>query len=441
MNRVSLNCILLLSVSLTTSALLADDWPQWMGPTRDGVWTESDIIAEIPDDGLTVKWRVPLGLGYAGPAVAGGRVYVLDYQLASGDVAANPGSLDKLEGQERIVCLDAATGEEIWAHAYDQPYAISYGSGPRTTPTINGDRVYALGAEGKLFCLKSDTGDVVWSHDLKEEYGAKTPHWGHTSHPLVYGDLVVTLAGGEGSAVVAFDKQSGEEVWKALTADEEIGYCPPTMAVGVRTQQLLIWLPKAVSGLNPQTGEEFWNVGLTPDFGMSIAAPVFEDQTAFFSGVRNVSMLIELADDASAPKELWRGDGSTSVGCAHAGPLVVDDTIYGCDDKGWIRAVDRPSGERLWETLEATDLERPANYGTTFLVRNGDRWYLFNDSGNLVVAELNRDGYTEHGQFHVLEPTGDAFGRPIVWSHPAFAERCLFARNDKEIVCVSLAAE
>ena len=213
------------------------------------------------------------------------------------------------------------------------------------------------------------------------------------------------------------------------------------MAVGVRTQQLLIWLPKAVYGLNPQTGEEFWTVGLTPDFGMSIAAPAFEAQTAFFSGVRNVSMLIELADDATAPKELWRGDGSTSVGCAHAGPLVVDDTIYGCDDKGWVRAVDRPSGERLWETLEATDLERPANYGTAFLVRNGDRWYLFNDSGNLVVAELNRDGYTEHGQFHVLEPTGDAFGRPIVWSHPAFAERCLFARNDKEIVCVSLAAE
>lgn len=440
MIRMFLRCMSVLLASLASAGLLADDWPQWMGPQRSGVWSERGVVTEVPDGGLPVKWRAPLGLGYAGPAVANGRVYVFDYQLASGDVAANPGSLDKLQGQERVVCLDAQSGDLIWAHDYDQPYAISYGSGPRTTPTIDGDRVYALGAEGKLICLNAENGDVVWSHDLKDEYGAKTPYWGHTAHPLVQGDLLISLSGGEGSAVVAFNKRTGEEVWRSLNA-EEVGYCPPTMAAGVKTPQLLIWLPDAVYGLAPQSGETLWSVPLVPDFGMSITAPAFENKTAFFAGVRNVSMLIELADDASAPKELWRGDGSTSVGCAHAGPIIAQNTIFGCDDKGWIRAVDRATGDRLWESLEPTGLERPTNYGTAFLVKNGNRWYLFNDSGELVIAELDRDGYREHGRFHVLEPTGSAFGRPIVWSHPAFAERCLFARNDKEIVCVSLAAD
>ncbi|MEX0585405.1 MAG: PQQ-binding-like beta-propeller repeat protein, partial [Pirellulales bacterium] len=365
MNRLPLIRTIVLSACLITTGLHAADWPQWMGPQRNGEWRESGVITEVPEQGLPVTWRVPLGLGYAGPAVAGGRVFVLDYQLSSGEVAANPGAVDKLQGQERIVCLDARSGEQLWAHSDDQPYAISYGSGPRTTPTIDGDRVYALGAEGKLSCVKAASGDVVWTHDLKEEYGAATPYWGHTAHPLVQGELLISLVGGEGSAVVAFDKRTGKEVWRSLNA-KDIGYCPPTMAVGVLTPQLLIWLPDGVYGLKPQTGEQLWFVPLVPDFGMSIAAPAFSKKTAFFSGVQNVSMLIELSDDAAAPQELWRGTGSTSVGCAHAGPIIIDDTIFACDDKGWVRAVDRLTGKRLWESLAATGLERPANYGTAF---------------------------------------------------------------------------
>ncbi|MBL8850742.1 MAG: PQQ-like beta-propeller repeat protein, partial [Planctomycetaceae bacterium] len=312
--------------------------------------------------------------------------------------------------------------------------------GPRTTPTVEGDRVYALGAEGKLFCVKSATGKVVWQHDLKEEYGAATPYWGHCAHPLIRGDLLIALVGGEGTGVVAFNKLTGKEVWRSLTAGE-IGYCPPTLATGTATPQLLIWLPDQVHGLDPQTGAELWSLPLKPDYGMSIAAPAQAGRLVFFSGVGNQSVLLELADDGSAPREVWRGRNDTSVSIAHAGPLAVDNALFGCDEKGWLRGVDLPTGERLWETLEATELQRPAGYGTAFLVKNGDRWFLFNDSGDLVVAEIDRDGYREHGRFHVLEPTGDAFGRPVVWSHPAFARKCLFARNDKEIVCVSLAEE
>jgi outer membrane protein assembly factor BamB len=297
--------------------------------------------------------------------------------------------------------------------------------------------VYALGAEGRLSCVRAETGKLVWEHDLKSEYSAPTPYWGHCAHPLVQGELLIALVGGEGSAVVAFDKQSGKEVWRALNS-KDIGYSPPTMAAGTATSQLLIWLPDTIHGLNPQTGVELWSVALKPDYGMSIAAPAQHERYAFFSGVGNNSLLLELAGDAGTPTEVWRGKGSTSISVAHTGSLIVDDTLFGCDENGWIRGVDLPTGERLWESLEATQLERPAKYGTAFLVKNGDRWFLFNDSGDLAVAEIDRAGYRDHGRFHVLEPTNDAFGRPVVWSHPAFAERCLFARNDQEIVCVSL---
>jgi outer membrane protein assembly factor BamB len=425
--------------TLLSSAVVADDWPQWMGPQRNDEWTESGVVTAIPEQGLEVKWRAPLGLGYAGPAVANHRVYVLDYQLADGKVAANPGTRDELKGQERVVCLDAGTGEPVWTHAYDQAYSISYGSGPRTTPTIDGDLVYALGAEGRLTCLNADTGKLAWEHDLKAEYGAPTPYWGHSAHPLVNGDLLITLAGGEGSAVIAFNKQTGKEVWKALNA-KDAGYCPPTIAEGVAVPQLMIWLPDGVHGLNPETGEVLWTQPLVPDYGMSIAVPAQHGGMAFFSGVQNKSLLLKLDPQGGAPEVLWEGKGSTSISSAHSSPLIVDDTIYGNDEKGWVRAVDLPSGDRLWETLEATGLKRPANYGTAFVVRNGEHWYLFNDSGDLVIAQMNRDGYKELGKFHVLEPTSDAFGRPVVWSHPAYADRCVFARNDKEIVCVSLAA-
>ncbi|MFO1095620.1 MAG: PQQ-binding-like beta-propeller repeat protein [Planctomycetaceae bacterium] len=424
-------------LSLVSVAVYADDWPQWMGPHRDGLWQETGVIDSIPDSGLTVKWRTPVGLGYAGPAVAGHRVFVLDYQLTDGKVAANPGTSDKLAGRERLVCLNADTGEILWEHGYDQPYSISYGSGPRTTPTVDGDHVYALGAEGRLSCVAADGGKLVWEHDLKQEYGAATPYWGHSAHPLVHGNLLISLVGGDDSGVVAFEKQTGKEVWRALSG-KEIGYCPPTMATGTKTPQLLIWLPSEIHGLNPETGAVLWSVPLKPDFGMSIAAPAQQGRFAFVAGVRNQSVLLELADDAAKPKELWRGTGSTSVSTSHTGILIVDNTIFGCDDKGWLRAVDLPTGDRLWETLAATKLERPANYGTVFEVKNGDRWFLFADNGDLAVAEIDRNGYHEHGRFHVLEPTADAFGRAVVWSHPAFAQRCLFARNDKEIVCVSL---
>ncbi|NBU41717.1 MAG: hypothetical protein EBS51_13140 [Planctomycetia bacterium] len=237
--------------------LRADDWPQWMGPRRDGVWREADVVEAIPAGGLPLRWRITVKAGYAGPAVANGRVYLMDYDRREGTLANDPGGRSTLAGNERVLCIDAATGEIVWKHEYDCPYSISYAAGPRCTPTVADGRVYTLGAEGHLTCLDATTGAVTWKKDLRADYGAPTPIWGFCGHPLVEGDLLVCLVGGPGSVAVAFDRHSGREVWRAISASES-GYCPPTMiesggqrqlASGMRTSSMhSTWPPAACSG-------------------------------------------------------------------------------------------------------------------------------------------------------------------------------------------------
>ena len=152
----------------------------------------------------------------------------------------------KFTGTERVLCLDEATGKEIWKHEYPVTYGISYPAGPRCTPTVDGDLVYTLGAEGKLICLSVENGDVVWEVDLVKQYNTKAALWGYAGHPLIDGDNLITLAGGDGSHVVAFDKKTGEEKWKSQTAPEQ-GYCPPTIIEAGGVRQLILPQPDAVS--------------------------------------------------------------------------------------------------------------------------------------------------------------------------------------------------
>jgi outer membrane protein assembly factor BamB len=423
-------------------ALLADDWPQWMGPNRDGVWHETGLVEKFPDAGLPVKWRKPIHGGYAGPAVAEGKGFVLDYVPAEGaDTANNPGKKSDIDGTERVLCVDAATGDELWKHEYACRYRISYPCGPRCTPAVDGDRVYTLGAEGNLCCLRTETGDVLWSKDLKQEYHTTAPHWGFAGHPLVDGDKLFCLVGGKGSVLVAFDKLSGKEIWKALSSDEP-GYCPPSIIEAGGARQLILWTPLAVNSLNPETGAVYWSVPLKPDFNMAIAMPRNAGDHLFASGIGEVGALLKLNQDKPSAKIEWKGTPKTAVYCANSTPLIDDGTMYGVDCKGGqLRAVEFRTGKRLWETLAPTTGGERAAHGTAFLVRNGSRYFLFSETGDLILAELTPEKYTEISRFHVLEPTGECFGRPVVWSHPAFAERCVFARNDKEIVCVSLAKD
>ena len=431
------------------SALRADDWPQWMGPRRDGVWREQGLVESMPAGGLPVKWRVPVKGGYSGPAVAAGRVYLMDYDRPEGELANSPNDRTELAGRERVLCLDAATGQLLWKHEYDCPYAISYASGPRCTPTVADGKVYALGAEGNLTCLDAQTGRVLWAKDFKRDYAAPTPIWGFCGHPLVEGDLLICLVGGPGSVAVAFDKATGAEQWRAITASES-GYCPPTMIEVAGTRQLVIWDADKLNALDAATGRVLWSQPLKPMYGMSLMAPQVADTPAgrvlYAGGIGRVGALYRLAADGSGASVIWRGEPKTALYCANSTPFITGATLYGCDcETGMLTAVDLATGERLWETLEpTTGGERRSKHGTAFLVRvappgDGTRTWIFSETGDLILARLTPEKYEELGRMHLLDPTNECFGREVVWSHPAFANRCIYARNDRELVCVSAA--
>ena len=213
-----------LAVAAMTGALSADDWPQWRGADRLAVWHETGIVEDLPDE-LKVIWRTPVRSGYSGPAVAAGRVFVTDWR-------EDPESRT-LDGVERMIALDEATGEVLWTHEWPTSYrmlSVSYAVGPRSTPTVDGDRVYVVGATGRLFCFDVETGEVRWQKNYVAEYGTSVPVWGIVSAPLVDGDRLLTVVGGEPDAlVVAFDKHTGDELWRAIEVEAEMGYAQPVI--------------------------------------------------------------------------------------------------------------------------------------------------------------------------------------------------------------------
>jgi outer membrane protein assembly factor BamB len=425
------------------SPCMADDWPHWMGPTRDNVWRETGIVDRFPEGGPEVLWRVPVALGYSGPAVAEGRVFVMDYVKRSGNVTNNPGGPDRLEGTERVLCFAADTGKLLWKHEYERPYNVSFGGGPRCTPTVAGDKVYALGAEGNLWCLDVATGRVLWSKDFVKDYQAKTPFWGVSAHPLVDGDVLYCLVGGPGSVAVAFDRHTGRELWRALSAAAQ-GYCPPKMIEHGGRRQLLIWHAEAVNSLNPLTGELYWSVPVKPSFEMSISVPRLAGDFLFVSAYNEASALLRLGQSDGKPtaEVVWRGTPRNSVYVANSTPFLEDGMIYGCDvNSGKLMGVRMETAERVWETWAPTlgEVQRAGRYGTAFLVKHEDRFVLFNEQGDLILARLTPDGYEELDRTKLLAPTNKVFGRDVIWSHPAFANRCVFVRNDEELICVSLA--
>jgi outer membrane protein assembly factor BamB len=443
----------------------ADDWPQWLGPQRDGVWRETGLLTEFPKDGLKVRWRIPVGSGYAGPAVAGGKVFVHDRVLDAG--ATNPDSGftppgSKVAGKERVLCLDEASGKVLWTHEYDCTYKLGYPLGPRCTPTVAGGKVYTLGAMGDLYCLDTADGKVRWSKNWVKDYGASLGIWGASAHPLVDGDKLICLVGGKGSVVVAFDKDTGKESWKALSAPEP-GYAPPMIFTAGGKRQLIVWDPEAVSGLDPETGTVYWTqpFQLKPPSRMSISTPRYDDGLLFVTAFYDGSLCLKLAADAPKAEVLWKSkskseqpDRTDFLHSIISTPVFKDGYIYGVCSYGELRCLKADTGERLWSTRKATTKDdKPTRWANAFLVPltptplprgergrgEGERFFLFNEQGELILARLSPKGYEEISRAKVLEPTNNMPGRPVVWSHPAFANKCVYARNDKEIVCVSLA--
>jgi outer membrane protein assembly factor BamB len=428
----------LIATLIASVPALADDWPQWMGPRRDNVWRETGIVERFPAGGPKVVWRAGIAGGYSGPAVAGGKVYVGDFVSAL-DPKTETYERGKVDGTERVLCLDERTGKQLWSFEYPVRYTVSFPTGPRVTPTVDDGRVYFVGAEGRLSCLDAETGKVVWQKDFPKDYGAKTPLWGFAGHPLVDGEKLICVAGGDGACVVAFDKKTGRELWKSLNAAEP-GYSPPSIIEAAGRRQLLVFHAESVNGLDPETGKRLWGVPLKATNGAAIMSPVRDGDYLFAAAFHTVCKGMKLSADKPGAEVVWTGDKKTGAYPVNGQPFAEGGYLYANCQDGEVRCVEMATGKRLWDTLAPLG-GKGGQCATVFLVKNGDRFFLFTDRGELIIARLSPKGYEEIDRAQVIEPTGRAMGRDVIYSMPAFANKRMYVRNDRELICVSLAKD
>ncbi len=428
-------------VLVLTACVAADDWPQWRGPNRDGVWRETGIVRRFATERLEPVWRVPIGSGYSGPTVADGRVFVTDRVLEPQEM-------------ERVHCFDAKNGARLWSYEYVCPYdGIGYKAGPRASVTIDDHRAYALGAMGHLHCFDVATGTVLWKRDLNRDYQIQDPKlrddrmpiWGIAAAPLVYKDLLILHIGGrEGACVVALDKKDGDEVWRAL--NDRAQYSAPILIEQGGQPVCVVWTGDSVAGLDPATGKVYWRHPLAPrNMPIGIATPVVEKDRLFVTSFYDGSLMLRLAQDRPAVEQLWRiaGRDERNTEALHSiisTPLMLGDYLYGVDSYGELRCLDARTGERIWEDQTATPRERWSNI---HMVRHGEDIWMFNERGELIIGRLSPQGFQEIDRAKLIDPTPEQLRRRdgVAWSHPAFANRRVYARNDRELLCVSLEAE
>jgi len=411
----------------------ADDWHQWRGPHRNGVWQEQGLIDAFESAQQPAKWRVPIGAGYNGPTVANGRVFVMDRQTHPNEV-------------ERILCFDAQTGAPLWDHTYACEYKkIQYTAGPRACVTLDHDRAFAMGTMANLICLDAITGSLIWEKDLVETYSPKVPIWGFSASPLVYKSLLIVQVGGRDNAcLVAFDKTTGREVWRQLNS--LASYSSPVIIQQATQSVLVCWTGELLAGLNPDTGAVYWQLSLPPDkMVINIADPVLDGNNLFLSGFYDGSSLIKLDPDRLSAYIKWKRIGQSEIKtdalhCCISTPIIEGDFIYGVDSYGQLRCLSVKNGDRIWESQDAVPRARWANI---HMVRQGDRFWFFTERGDLIICRLTPQGYEEISRTRIIDPTTDQLDQRggVCWSHPAFANRCVFARNDKELVCIDVSKQ
>jgi outer membrane protein assembly factor BamB len=366
--------------------------------------------------------------------VAANRVYVTDFEKSTGST-----------GVERALCLDEKTGKVLWTREWPADYrGISYSYGPRATPTVDGGRVYVLGASGILLCLDARAGAILWRKEYGKDYGTRMPVWGIAGAPLVDGHRLIAMVGGQPNAlVVAFDKISGRELWRSLSPGEDMGYAQPIMVDAGGLRQLIIWHPEFVASLDPATGKPIWREPFRVNLGVTLSTPVFHAGRLLVSSFYNGSMALDLARDSA--RVIWRGRSSSEIDTdgLHTvvnTPAMDGESIYGICSYGQFRCLNAKTGERVWETLAVT--REKARWASGFIVRNGDRYFINNDRGELIIARLSPKGYEEVSRTALIKPTSNPGNRrelgAVNWTHPAYANRHIVARNDEEIVSYPL---
>src|SRR4051812_40864737 len=272
---------------LMVPAATAADWPQFRGPNSDGHWDETGILESFPKDGLKIRWRHPVGGGFSSPVVAEGRVFVSDV------------ALNKPASRERVHCFDEKTGRVLWVFGYAEHYGEwtfvpERGAGPTATPIVEEGRIYTVGANGYIHCLEVNSGKVIWKKDLWKEY--QVEEMGCRPSPLIEGSLLIVFTGAKpGATVLALDKLTGKEVWKAL--DEHASNSSPIAITSGGRRQLIVWTDKSLASLDPADGRIFWREPMNTSNNDDVAAPVFWENRLLVSG-----LMLGLAGEPPARK-------------------------------------------------------------------------------------------------------------------------------------------
>ena len=400
MRDKTLKTIAALCTSLLVAGVASSDWPRYRGPTGDARSPETGLLTEWPADGPPELWRAELGDGYSGMAVSGGRLYTL---FGSGR-------------DEIALCLDATSGREIWRVRIDSNRRDDQGDGPRSTPTVDGDHVYVLGARGKLYALDVVTGATRWQVDLPEQFGALVPRWGVSSSPLVEDDLLIVDVGGRpGYSLVAFDKLSGSVRWHAN--DDKPGYSTP-LAITVGDQrQIVSFSGTELVSVAADNGDLLWRHPWTTSYDVNAAMPVFLPPNRIFISSSYDTGAAVLEIGPSSVREVWR---SRVMKNHFNSSVLVDGYLYGFDN-GTLKCLDPASGEERWAKR---------GFAKGSLLYADGHLVILSERGLLALADADSRQYTERARFQLF--------RTKTWTMPSLADGRLFVRDQGELVALNL---
>ena len=366
-----------------------------------------------------------VGMGLSSPVVAQGRVFLTDVQLTH-PIA-----------KERVLCFEVGTGKPLWTYSYDAEYRAngpgSSAQGPIPTPICHDGKVYTIGTSD-LLCLDSTSGKLLWKKALDKEYQAQA--FLTYASPLIEGNLLIIFAGrfsGDFSdCVIAIDKDSGMTSWRAVT--DYAAMSSPIIVSAAGKRQLIVWSQQAVTSLDAATGNVCWREATRPlNQSSAVSTPVAQGNMLLAGG-----LMMKLDSAMPAAAVLWpeskspsrRNLSNTST------PILRGDYVFSARTSGHLVCLEAATGQELWRTDKVTELGTGASI---HLATNGDKTFLYTDRGELILANLSGKGYQEIGRAALLEPTAPNDGRKFAWPPPAYAERCIFARSDQELVCASLA--
>lgn len=390
-----------------TAAPSRNYWTNFRGPNRDAKYDEAGVATNWPAKGLPELWKQPVGVGHASFAVADGKAYTIEQR----------------RNQEVVAAYDLNNGRELWTQKWNAEYNDSTGDGPRSTPTWDQGRIYALGATGELRCLDANNGSVIWGKNILTENQAKNLQWAQTASPLIVDDKVIVLPGGaNGKSVVAYNKNTGAPVWKAL--DDPQAYVSPMLVELGGRRQILVVSSFRVVGLAPENGRLLWSHPWDTDSGINVSQPIVVDQNRFFisSGYGKGAALVALkgSGDSFTASTIWENKNMKNK---FNSSVLHNGYVYGLDE-GILVCLDVNTGERKW---------KDGRYGYGQLILAGNHLIVTSDQGEIALVKASPDGYTEVTRFPALS------GK--TWNYPAIASGRLLVRNSNEMAAYDISAK